>query len=102
MDVDIDDPLRILCARPRRLVLLALSRESEATTLSEIAARMPTNETDARLLLCHVHLPKLADRGYVDWDRETGEVCRGPRFEEIAAVLELLDEHADALPFAWP
>ncbi len=33
----------------------------------------------------HVHLPKLDDAGFVDWNREDSTVTRGLRFEEILA-----------------
>jgi hypothetical protein len=46
----------------------------------------------------HVHLPKLVDQGFVEWDREHAVVTKGPRFDEIRPFLELLDDHRDELP----
>jgi hypothetical protein len=34
--------------------------------------------------LFHTHLPKLEGAGYIEWDRETQRIRRGPRFDEIA------------------
>jgi predicted transcriptional regulator len=54
-----------------------------------------------RLELYHVHLPKLADAGYIDWDRSAGTVCRGPNYEEIEPTLDLLLDHEEDLPGSW-
>lgn len=48
--------------------------------------------------LTHVHLPKLADAGYIEWDRDAHTVVKGPRFDEIrplmTAIAPLIDDHA--------
>jgi len=38
----------------------------------------------------------------VEWDRETGTISRGPRFDEIEPVLELIENHPEELPPDWP
>ena len=50
----------------------------------------------------HTHLPKLEDAGFIVWHQDTNEVVKGPRFEEIRPLLELIDAHADVLPADWP
>ena len=102
MDADIDRPLRILGARPRRVALLALSRDPGGATVAEVARLLSADPTDATIALRHCHLPKLERRGYVDWDRETGDLSRGPRFAEIEALLDLFETSADDVPFDWP
>lgn len=52
--------------------------------------------------LNHVHLPKLTDYGYIDWEKAGDSVRRGPRFDEISPVVELLDNHQGQLPGEWP
>ncbi|WP_433634806.1 DUF7344 domain-containing protein [Halomicrococcus sp. NG-SE-24] len=52
--------------------------------------------------LHHVHLPKLADKGYLEWNPNTETVRRGPNFDEIAHLLKAMDNHADELPDDWP
>ncbi|MBX0297136.1 hypothetical protein EGH23_19860 [Halomicroarcula sp. F27] len=49
----------------------------------------------------HVHLPKLADYGLIEWDRENDEVRRGPNFDEMRPLLELLVANEDELPAEW-
>lgn len=38
-----------------------------------------------------VHLPALADYGFVDWDRRAHAVTKGPRFDDVEPLLEWLD-----------
>ena len=52
--------------------------------------------------LYHHHLPKLAEAEFINWDRETDTITRGPRFEEIRPLLKLMDDHQDELPENWP
>jgi hypothetical protein len=37
--------------------------------------------------LVRTHLPMLAEAGVIDWDRESGEVSRGPNFEDLVRFL---------------
>ena len=54
-----------------------------------------------RIQMVHTHLPKLEDKGFIEWDREANIVQKGPRFEEIQPLLELMHNHADELPDGW-
>ena len=51
--------------------------------------------------LVHHHLPKLEELGYIEWDRETNEIKKGPDWEEISPLLELIENHRDELPEDW-
>jgi hypothetical protein len=52
--------------------------------------------------LHHNHLPHLDEAGFIDWDRETQAIRRGPRYDEIAPLVELMIAHEDELPADWP
>lgn len=52
--------------------------------------------------LHHQHLPILEEAGYIEWDRETNRIRRGPAFEDISPVIELLRSNQDKLPGGWP
>lgn len=52
--------------------------------------------------LFHTHLPKLAEKGFIEWDRDGETVRRGPNFEEIAPLIDLMVDHEDELPADWP
>lgn len=43
----------------------------------------------------HTHLPKLVDYGYIEWDTGTGEIVKGPQFEELQPLLDCLDEYTE-------
>lgn len=42
--------------------------------------------------LYHSHIPKLDDMGVVRFDRATGVVNPGPRFEQVVAVLSAVED----------
>lgn len=49
----------------------------------------------------HNHLPQLTEWGVIDWDEEENAISRGPAFEKVRPVLELLEDHRDELPGTW-
>lgn len=96
-----DRIFRSLRHRHRRLILLGV-REGLIESPSDIILRGNGDAEAAELELLHDHLPKLDDAGYIDWDPESGTISRGPNFEEIEPLLELIENHADELPPDWP
>ena len=88
----------------RRLLVDLRDRDLRTDGGLVVEAAEPGDEslsvTDA-VSLYHHHLPYLEDLGYVRWDRSTNQVERGPNFEEIRPLLELLDDNADRLPGEW-
>lgn len=76
-------------------------RGGDEFTMAELAA----SDGDLGVFtheLYHNHLPKLADAGYIEWDREIDVIRRGPRFADIAPLISLVQRHADELPVDWP
>lgn len=39
-----------------------------------------------------VHLPKIADYGFVEWDPDANRASRGPRFDDLRPLLEMIDD----------
>lgn len=93
---EMDRILDSLRARHRRLVLL-LVKEGVAETRADVTARGEGDPETVGTELAHNHLPKLTDAGYVEWDRATDEISKGPRFDEIEPFLELIENRADEL-----
>ena len=52
--------------------------------------------------LYHCHLPRLEGAGYIEWDRETNTIQRGPNDDEVAPLLEMLRNPPDEFPDDWP
>jgi hypothetical protein len=92
--------LDTLSNQRRRLVLFTLER-GYTTNESDLVFRGPGDEDDVEEELLHHHLPKLVEAGYIEWDRETGEISKGPRYDEIEPLLALIEDHADELPPGW-
>jgi hypothetical protein len=93
----------------RRRVLVAVARdnprdEDDITSASVLGADVEDEDVLElfQQQLYHTHLPKLDDAGFVDWDRGTGIVTRGPRFDGIEPLLRLMNDHQDELPDGWP
>lgn len=97
----------VLSNRYRRQLLLALleANPQNEDDLDPLDLLSPEEGTDGlevtQMKLVHGHLPKLADIGFIDWDRETGAISTGPNWEEISPLLELIRDHQDELPEGW-
>lgn len=48
--------------------------------------------------LYHVHLPKLAEPGYVSWDTREDTITVGPNWDTIEPLLRLVYQHLNELP----
>ena len=83
----LDSVLEALCKRPRRLVLTGLL---DGPIEVDSVAEEPDDAERIEIRLRHVHLPKLEESGYVDWDGEDGLIRRGPSYPEAEPVLEML------------
>ncbi|MFB6161330.1 MAG: ArsR family transcriptional regulator [Haloferacaceae archaeon] len=83
----------------RRRVLVALLDGPDADVRVPEDVHAGERSTEAlRAELYHTHLPHLSTAGLVRWDRETGVVRRGERFEAVEPLLAVLADHADELP----
>jgi len=90
----------------RRQLLVALL-EHDALTGTEVShythEHVGEKELDRlKLEMVHTHFPKLEEMGVIQWDSGPLVVRRGPQFEEIQPLLELLQNHANELPDDWP
>jgi hypothetical protein len=70
----------------------------ERPVLAPVDADEGRSSTAVRVELSHVHLPKLADSGYVRWDADAGTVRRGPSFDRVEPIVRILIERWDELP----
>ena len=49
-----------------------------------------------------VHLPRIAEQGFVEWDRDANVVSRGPRFDGLRPLLEMIDDPREVPPSEIP
>jgi len=111
----ITNTFSILADPIRRYVLCYLDEQETPVSFGRLATRVAAWHTDSdpdavddatltemRTALYHVHLPKLAEAGYIEWDADTHTIRRGPNFDEIVPLLRLMAEHEDELPAGWP
>jgi len=89
----------------RRCVLTALAEANPRQGDDFATDELSTGDEDPeqfRTELYHRHLPLLEEAGYVDWDWEADTFRRGPSFEEVAPLVELLRDNPGELPDGWP
>lgn len=96
-----DDMVDALADIRRRKLLVALLEHNPQDEPGVVGEEGEVEAAKKLLEMRHVHLPKLADYGLVIWDEEAHEVAKGPNFDEVRPLLELLDDHADELPPDW-
>lgn len=92
-----DDVFEALANEQRRNLLFTLVEHEESIHIDS-----PPDGFDggqgAAVERRHVHLPKLVDYGFIEWDPQTNVIEEGPRFEAIRPVLRLLLENRETLP----
>ncbi|QSW99004.1 hypothetical protein [Haloterrigena alkaliphila] len=77
----------------------AVAESNDELLRRHLSSSRAIPDADEELLRAHhVHLPKLADYEYIEWNRDENRVTRGPQFDEIRPVVELLDDRRDELP----
>lgn len=85
----------------RRVILLLLFRDGVKRE-NDLLRRGTPERREVEDDLIENHLPALEEAGYIEWDRESGTISKGPRFDEIEPVLELMRNGSDELPSDWP
>ena len=101
--LDFQSVLDALRDKHRRRLLVALLEHNpqEEVTIPE---GVDMGEADRELVkaqMYHTHLPRLDELGIIRWNRDENEVVKGPNFEEMRPLLELINDHADELPYDW-
>lgn len=101
--LDLSSGLDLLVSPYRRRLLLTLlehNPEDEANIPEDLASS--DEELDELLIgMIHTHLPKMEEIGVIEWDRGDNVVTKGPTFDELRPLLELVDNHRDELPDKW-
>ncbi|MDQ2052761.1 ArsR family transcriptional regulator [Natronolimnohabitans sp. A-GB9] len=99
-----DECFKALSNIHRRRLLIALLDHNPQRDNVDVPEDVHEREKSLEALQIdfnHVHLPSLEEAGFIRWNRDAGEVVKGPRFDEIRPLLELMRNHADELPDDW-
>jgi len=99
--VTFDDMVDALADIQRRKLMVALLEHNPQDDSPAVVEGPEIDTLENLVSMKHVHLPKLADYGFIEWHQERQEVSKGPNFDEIRPLLELLDNHEDELPTDW-
>lgn len=99
----VDEMLDALADLQRRTLLVALLEHNPQDDAPVVLtdADEDADGVERLVRMQHIHLPKLENYGFIEWDEHANEVAKGPKFEEIRPLLELLDAHEDDLPPGW-
>ena len=102
-EISFDEIMDALGDVQRRKLLVALLEHNPQDDAPVVIADSESeSDTVERLVtMRHTHLPKLVDYGFIEWNEDTHEVMKGPNFDEIRPLLELLNNHEDELPADW-
>lgn len=102
--VTFDETIDALADVQRRHLLVDLVTGRPDYKVNAVLKETPKSGEPRRqryVQLVHIHLPRLEEYGLIRWDRDADEVSRGPAFEQIRPVVELLHDHKDELPEGW-
>lgn len=90
--------VRLLVDGPQSIPYLSSASrdllEAHPTVLQEYlsGSEEVASANKAAIRTYHVHLPKLAEYGYIEWNRDAHLVTRGANFDDVRPLLELLDD----------
>lgn len=101
--VPFDEVLDALSHFQRRKLLIALLDHNPQDDSPSVLAdsEEDADDLEKHVAMGDVHLPKLVEYGYINWNQDTHEVTQGPNFDEIQPLLELVVEYKDELPDGW-
>ncbi|MDH5021053.1 hypothetical protein [Halobacterium rubrum] len=95
----LDRSMDALAASTRRQLLATLHDSAPPVG---IAVAEVVEESAQSNELHHVHIPKLERYGYVEVTHGEELLYRGPRFDEVADVMRVVEANASKLPGGWP
>lgn len=93
-----DNAFDALAHEQRRALLFDLLESNPPDADIESAIGEPAltdTEQRTQIAMYHCHLPKLEDYGYIEWNKETNEIGKGPQFEEIRPLLKWIDNRTE-------
>lgn len=93
--------LLTLHERTSRPFLLAGGTDESGDAERTVDGALELEDVDADLdpvRMHHVHIPKLAEAGYIECSEDGERVTPGDAFDQIQPLLDVLDENQEMLP----
>lgn len=90
------DELFDVLQHPYRRRILTSVQDDNPLNEAFVIDRLATREADRSQLateLYHAHLPRLAELGYINWEKERRTIRRGSNFDVIAPTLRRIRNH---------
>lgn len=90
----LDEAFGVLSRPLQRRVLLAVATYDEPIKLDTLGDETIMDEhrwKEHQIALHHIHLPQLADMGFIHWNPEEQIVDEGEQFDEIRPLLDVID-----------
>ena len=98
----LDEAFSALSNVHRRRVMMSLAEHNpQKDTSIHVPEDVHVGEKeldDLQIELYHTHLPQLEEAGFIRWKKDEHEIVKGPRFEEVRPVVELIANSTDELP----
>ena len=102
--VRLDQVLTSLSHPTRRWVLATLAERNPRDRDEFTSPDFAVADEDLELFAAEVtydHLPHLDRAGFIEWDRDADTIIRGPNFEAVRPLIELIHDHREELPEDW-
>ncbi|WP_436347420.1 hypothetical protein [Natronorubrum sp. FCH18a] len=90
-----DNLFNALANPERRRILFDLAKQPESVNIDSPPDAL-ADGGDAAIERHHVHLPALAEHGFIDWYPSANAIEAGPRFDEIRPILTVLADHRES------
>ncbi|GAA0238681.1 hypothetical protein GCM10009000_062820 [Halobacterium noricense] len=93
-----------ILSHPDRRRILLLIKKQKSYGKDEFAIKEFDAIDNKQLTpeLYHNHLPKLANVGYIEWNKDANMIRIGPNFEEITPLLRFIHDYQKESPEKWP
>lgn len=91
-------PLAVLAHAERRRIASELSKTDDPVDVTIVSSSPAGGGVQSEILhdVLYFHLPKMAEYGYVTFDRPARTVSRGPRFDALRPYLGSTNGHRPA------
>ena len=103
MGAGLEEMFDALGAVQRRRVLVELleSPEDPLRGITDPETETETGFVGDTVQMAHVHLPKLDDYEFINWNEDADVVRTGEQFDEIEPLLGLLHRNQERIPGDW-